>query len=124
MCLEKSNIRCLSLTPVIIVPDIFRKDLSITEGFFDQLSSQPPNVKTYIQEALCTLLDAFLPLKDWANETEVKRILTIIEDNMAKVSIFSLISFQDRGKDNQVGTKVIQLALLFSSLTFFIYYYY
>ncbi|KAG0080886.1 hypothetical protein BGZ90_010926 [Linnemannia elongata] len=66
------------------VPDIFRKDLSITEGFFDQLSSQPPNVKTYIQEALCTLLDAFLPLKDWANETEVKRILTIIEDNMAK----------------------------------------
>ncbi|KAG0278438.1 hypothetical protein BGZ95_004007 [Linnemannia exigua] len=25
------------------VPEIFRKDLSITEGFFDQLSSQPPN---------------------------------------------------------------------------------
>ncbi|KAF9547279.1 hypothetical protein EC957_008628 [Mortierella hygrophila] len=66
------------------VPDIFRKDLSITEGFFDQLSSQPPNVKTYIQEALCTLLDAFQPLKDWATETEVKRILTIIEDNMTK----------------------------------------
>ncbi|KAF9155982.1 hypothetical protein BG015_007778 [Linnemannia schmuckeri] len=66
------------------VPEIFRKDLSITEGFFDQLSSQPPNVKTYIQEALCTLLDAFQPLKEWASEAEVKRILTIIEDNMSK----------------------------------------
>ncbi|KAG0376841.1 hypothetical protein BGX24_007138 [Mortierella sp. AD032] len=66
------------------VPEIFRKDLSITEGFFDQLSSQPPNVKTYIQEALCTLLDAFQPLKEWASESDVKRILTIIEDNMTK----------------------------------------
>ncbi|KAF9128817.1 hypothetical protein BGW39_004708 [Mortierella sp. 14UC] len=66
------------------VPEIFRKDLSITEGFFDQLTSQPPNVKTYIQEALCTLLDAFQPLKEWASESDVKRILTIIEDNMNK----------------------------------------
>ena len=65
--------------------EIFRKDLAIIEGFFDQLTSQPPNVKTYIQESLCTLLDAFQPLKEWASEADVKRILTIIEDNMGKV---------------------------------------
>ncbi|KAF9912670.1 hypothetical protein EC991_009406 [Linnemannia zychae] len=66
------------------VPEIFRKDLSITEGFFDQLTSQPPNVKTYIQEALCTLLDAFQPLKEWASESDIKRVLAIIEGNMNK----------------------------------------
>ncbi|KAF9934512.1 hypothetical protein FBU30_001653 [Linnemannia zychae] len=66
------------------VPEIFRKDLSITEGFFDQLTTQPPNVKTYIQESLCTLLDAFHPLKEWANEVDEKRILTMIEDYMNK----------------------------------------
>ncbi|KAF9098763.1 hypothetical protein BGX23_005338 [Mortierella sp. AD031] len=66
------------------VPEIFRKDLTITEGFFEQLATQSPNVKTYIQESLCTLLDAFQPLKEWAGEAEVKRIMSIIEDNMGK----------------------------------------
>jgi proteasome component ECM29 len=74
--------------------------LSITEGFFDQLSSQPPNVKTYIQEALCTLLDAFQPLKEWASEAEVKRILTIIEDNMGKVMNDLIFTYCRAGTSN------------------------
>ncbi|KAG0347308.1 hypothetical protein BG005_000251 [Podila minutissima] len=66
------------------VPAIFRKDLSIVEGFFDQLTSQPPNVKTYIQEALCTMLEAFVPMKEWAQKADVDRIVAIIEDNVNK----------------------------------------
>ncbi|KAF9401765.1 hypothetical protein BGX21_000669 [Mortierella sp. AD011] len=66
------------------VPEIFRKDLSIVEGLFEQLRTQPPNVKTYIQESLCTMLDAFQPMKDWAMEDDSKRILSIIEANMNK----------------------------------------
>ncbi|KAF9112407.1 hypothetical protein BGX27_003449 [Mortierella sp. AM989] len=67
-----------------LVPEIFRKDLSIVEGLFDQLTSEPPNVKTYIQEALCTMLDAFQPMKDWAGDEDIKRILSIIEANTNK----------------------------------------
>ncbi|KAG0093814.1 hypothetical protein BGZ92_001559 [Podila epicladia] len=66
------------------IPAIFRKDLSIVEGFFDQLTSQPPNVKTYIQEALCTMLEAFVPMKEWAQKADVDRIVAIIEDNVNK----------------------------------------
>ncbi|KAG0238428.1 hypothetical protein BGX31_003302 [Mortierella sp. GBA43] len=66
------------------VPDIFRKDLSILEGLFDQLRSQPANVKTYIQEAICTMLDAFIPVKDWAQDTDITRIMSVIETNVGK----------------------------------------
>ncbi|KAG0050379.1 hypothetical protein BGZ83_004844 [Gryganskiella cystojenkinii] len=66
------------------IPAIFRKDLSIVEGFFDQLATQPPNVRTYIQESICTMLDAFQPLKDWATEDDIKKLVTIIELNMNK----------------------------------------
>ncbi|KFH67585.1 hypothetical protein MVEG_06317 [Podila verticillata NRRL 6337] len=66
------------------VPTIFRKDLSIVEGFFDQVTSQPPNVKTYIQEALCTMLEAFAPMKEWAQKADVDRIVAIIEANVNK----------------------------------------
>ncbi|KAF9207217.1 hypothetical protein BGZ49_000941 [Haplosporangium sp. Z 27] len=66
------------------VPEIFRKDLSIVESLFDQLTSQPPNVKTYIQESLCTMLDAFQPLNDWATPEDTNRILSIIEANTNK----------------------------------------
>ncbi|KAG0331256.1 hypothetical protein BG004_001755, partial [Podila humilis] len=66
------------------VPSIFRKDLSIVEGFFEQLTSQPPNVKTYIQEALCTMLEAFSPMSAWAQKTDVDRIMAIIESNVHK----------------------------------------
>ncbi|GJJ74422.1 proteasome component ECM29 [Entomortierella parvispora] len=66
------------------IPSIFRKDLSIVEGFFEQLATQPPNVKTYIQEAICTMLDAFQPLKDWAAEEDTTRIVSMIEHNMNK----------------------------------------
>ncbi|KAF9191921.1 hypothetical protein BGZ51_006479 [Haplosporangium sp. Z 767] len=66
------------------VHGIFRKDLSIVEDFFRQLTTQPPNVKTYIQESLCTMLDAFQPMKDWATDADVARIMSIIEDNMSR----------------------------------------
>ncbi|KAK3816198.1 MAG: proteasome stabiliser-domain-containing protein [Benniella sp.] len=66
------------------VPDIFRKDLSIVEGLFDQLESQPASVKTYIQEAICTMLDAFKPVNDWASDVDVARIVSIIEANAGK----------------------------------------
>ncbi|KAI1309120.1 hypothetical protein EDD11_004131 [Mortierella claussenii] len=66
------------------VPDLFRKDLTIVEGLFEQLASQPPNVKTYIQESLCTMLDAFQPMNEWATDTDTKRIQTLIEANMNK----------------------------------------
>ncbi|KAG0202738.1 hypothetical protein BGX28_004843 [Mortierella sp. GBA30] len=66
------------------VPEIFRKDLSIVDDFFGQLASQPPNMKMYIQESLCTMLDAFSPIEDWATEADVARILSIIEANMSK----------------------------------------
>ncbi|KAG0303005.1 hypothetical protein BGZ98_007067, partial [Dissophora globulifera] len=67
-----------------LVPNIFRKDLSIVEGLFGQLATQPPNVKTYIQESLCTMLDAFQPIKVWATDADVERILSIVETNMNK----------------------------------------
>ncbi|KAF9342618.1 hypothetical protein BGX26_007180, partial [Mortierella sp. AD094] len=67
-----------------LVPEIFRKDLSIVEGLFEQLRTQPPNVKTYIQESLCTMLDAFQPMKGWATEDDTQRILSIIEANTNK----------------------------------------
>ncbi|KAF9363389.1 hypothetical protein BGX34_004264 [Mortierella sp. NVP85] len=66
------------------VPDIFRKDLSIVEGLFDQLESQPASVKTYIQEAICTMLDAFKPVNDWASDVDIARIVSIIEANAGK----------------------------------------
>ncbi|KAF9960381.1 hypothetical protein BGZ65_012418, partial [Modicella reniformis] len=64
------------------VPEIFRKDLSIMEELFDQLRVQGANVKTYIQEALCTMLDAFKPVKDWASDADIARIMSIIETNV------------------------------------------
>ncbi|KAF8941099.1 hypothetical protein BGZ58_002205 [Dissophora ornata] len=64
------------------IPEIFRKDLPIVEGLFGQLTTQPPNVKTYIQESLCTMLDAFQPMKDWATDADIETIQSIIEANM------------------------------------------
>jgi len=55
------------------------------EGLFDQLESQPASVKTYIQEAICTMLDAFKPVNDWASDVDIARIVSIIEANAGKV---------------------------------------
>jgi len=54
------------------------------------LATQPPNVKTYIQEAICTMLDAFQPLKEWATEDDIARIVAMVELNMGKVVSFLL----------------------------------
>ncbi|KAF9574748.1 hypothetical protein EC968_005534 [Mortierella alpina] len=64
------------------VPTIFRKDLTIVEDFFSHLSTETLNVKTYIQEALCTMLDAFNPIQEWATAADTARILAIIENNI------------------------------------------
>ncbi|CAO3572429.1 unnamed protein product [Mortierella alpina] len=66
------------------VPAIFRKDLAIVEDFFGHLTTETPNVKTYIQEALCTMLDAFNPIQEWATAADITRILSIIENNINK----------------------------------------
>ncbi|KAF9434869.1 hypothetical protein BGZ76_007269 [Entomortierella beljakovae] len=83
VAMPKKKKEDLQLTPKA-VPTIFRKDLSIAETLFRQLETQPPNVKTYIQEALCTMLDAFQPIKEWASDEDTKKILTMIEDNSNK----------------------------------------
>ncbi|KAG0371099.1 hypothetical protein BGZ54_000043 [Gamsiella multidivaricata] len=80
------------------VPEIFRKDLTIVQGIFDQLASQPPNVKTYIQEALCTMLDAFQPMKEWATEDDVALILSVIETNMDKAIIDDKLEIREEAK--------------------------
>lgn len=41
-------------------------------------------MKTYIQEALCTMLEAFVPMKEWAQKGDVDRIVAIIEANVNK----------------------------------------
>ncbi|KAF9951012.1 hypothetical protein BGZ72_007436, partial [Mortierella alpina] len=66
------------------VPTIFRKDLAIVEDFFGHLITETANVKTYIQEALCTMLDAYKPIQEWATEADIARILSIIEENINK----------------------------------------
>ncbi|KAF9430239.1 hypothetical protein BGZ94_007776 [Podila epigama] len=66
------------------VPTIFRKDLQILKDFFDHLVSQPPNVKTYIQESLCTMLEAFSPMEEWAQKEDKDKIIAIIEANISK----------------------------------------
>ncbi|KAF9918544.1 hypothetical protein BX616_007987 [Lobosporangium transversale] len=65
-----------------LVPELFRNDLTILGGLFDQLATQSSNVKMSIQESICTMLDAFHPLKDWATDADVARIRSLIEDNM------------------------------------------
>ncbi|KAF9277423.1 hypothetical protein BGZ68_009310 [Mortierella alpina] len=60
------------------------KDMTIVEDFFGHLTTETPNVKTYIQEALCTMLDAYNPMQDWATAADIARILSIIENNISK----------------------------------------
>ncbi|KAG0232498.1 hypothetical protein BGW42_008118 [Actinomortierella wolfii] len=66
------------------VPKTVREDPSIVSGFFDQLETQTNNVKTYIQEALCTMVEAFEPLADWASLENVDALVKIIEANIFK----------------------------------------
>ncbi|KAF9962710.1 hypothetical protein BGZ70_007955 [Mortierella alpina] len=66
------------------VPTIFRKDLAIVGDFFGHLTTETPNMRTYIQEALCTMLDAFSPIQEWATAADIARILSIIENNINK----------------------------------------
>ncbi len=61
------------------------------EEFFGHLTTESPNVRTYIQEALCTMLDAFNPIQEWATTEDVTRILLIIENNINKVHPLAIL---------------------------------
>ncbi|KAF9969044.1 hypothetical protein BGZ73_008786, partial [Actinomortierella ambigua] len=66
------------------VPKVVRQDLSIVHGFFEQLETQPANVKTYIQEALCTMLEALEQPNEWATADDTHTLVNIVESNVHK----------------------------------------
>ncbi|KAG0252530.1 hypothetical protein DFQ27_008011 [Actinomortierella ambigua] len=66
------------------VPKVVRQDLSIVSGFFEQIGTQPSSVRTYIQEALCTMLEALDQPRDWATADDMDALVKIVESNIDK----------------------------------------
>lgn len=70
---------------IILVPEVFHKDLSILSRFFSALSLENENIRISVQEALSNMVEVYKLDMINNNPENIKIIESILEENIDKV---------------------------------------